>query len=153
MAGSGTVMELAQGNLSTADSEENNTTSNPPQVNLAPSGNDGDGATRWCAADGMPHWWQVDLGATYTLSRIEIDFEYPAQAMGFSYGYVVGVSGDGSTFTDAIDQTANTSTTMTQTANFPASTSGRYVRITVTPPTTTPNPTWSSFWEARVYGQ
>jgi hypothetical protein len=149
----GPIVELAQGRTATASSEENSPTANPPQVNPAPNANDANASTRWCAAGGGQAWWQVDLGASHPLSRIEIDFEYPAQAMGFSYGYVVGVSGDGSTFTDAIDQTANTSTTMTQTANFPASTSGRYVRITVTPPTTTPNPTWSSFWEARVYGQ
>jgi hypothetical protein len=70
-----------------------------------------------------------------------------------AYGYVVGVSSDGTTFTTAINQAANTSTTTTQTASFPAATSGRYVRITVTPPTTMPDATWASFWEARVFGQ
>ena len=148
----GPIVELAQGRTATASSEENNTTSNPPKVNLATSANDASATTRWCAASGGQAWWQVDLGASHPLSRIEIDFEYPTQAVGFAYGYVVGVSGDGATFTDAINQVANTSTTTTQTANFPASTSGRYVRITVTPPTTT-SATWSSFWEARVYGQ
>jgi alpha-L-fucosidase len=150
-AGGGPVVELARNRTSSADSEENNPSANPPKVNLAPSANDGDASTRWCAASGGQHWWQVDLGASHALSRVEIDFEYPAQAAGSAYGYVVGVSPDGATFTDAIDQTGNTSTTMTQSANFPPSTSGRYVRITVTPPTTTPA-TWSSFWEARVYG-
>jgi alpha-L-fucosidase len=149
----GPVVELAQGRTASADSEENNATSNPPKVNLAGSANDGSATTRWCAANGGPHYWQVDLGASHTLSRIEIDFEYPTQAMNTSYGFVVGVSNDGTTFTPAIDMSANTSVTMTQTAMFPASTQGRYVRINVTPPTTTPQATWSSFWEARVYGQ
>jgi hypothetical protein len=122
-------------------------------VNLAPSGNDGDGATRWCAADGMPHWWQVDLGATYTLSRIEIDFEYPSQAVGFPYLYVVDVSTDGTNYTPAIDQSANIDSNTTQIATFTTSPTARYVRVTVTPPDTTPNPTWASFWEARIFGQ
>jgi hypothetical protein len=151
--GGGAIVELAMGRTATADSEENNTTSNPPKVNLATSGNDGSATTRWCAASGGAHYWQVDLGASHVLSRVEIDFEYPTQAASTSYGYVVGVSPDGTTFTTAIDQSANTSTTMTQSSPFPASTSGRYVRITVTPPTTTPSATWASFWEARVFGQ
>jgi alpha-L-fucosidase len=150
--GGGAIVELARGRTATADSEENNPSSNPPKVNLAPNANDGDGATRWCAASGGQHYWQVDLGASHTLSRIEIDFEYPAQAAGAAYGYVIGVSPDGTTFATAIDQTGNTSTTMTQTAPFPAATSARHVRVTVAPPTTTPA-TWSSFWEVRIYGQ
>ena len=151
--GGGAIVELAQGRTATADSEENNTTSNPPKVNLAPGGNDGSATTRWCAASGGQHYWQVDLGASHALSRVEIDFEYPTQAANTAYGYVVAVSGDGATFTTSIDQTANASTTMTQTASFPASSTGRHVRITVIPPTTTPDATWASFWEARVFGQ
>jgi hypothetical protein len=153
MGGGGPVVELAQGRTATADSEENSPTSNPPKVNLAPNANDGSATTRWCAANGGQHYWTVDLGASHVLTRVEIDFEYPTQAAGAAYGYLVGVSPDGSTFTTAINGSANTSTTMTQSAMFPASTQGRYVRITVIPPTTTPNPTWSSFWEARVYGR
>jgi hypothetical protein len=107
--------------------------------------------TRWCAADGQPHYWQVDLGAVHVLQRVEIDFEYPTQADGESYGYVVTVSNDGTTFSAGIDQSANAATTPTQTAMFPANTSGRHVRILVTPPATSP-PTWASFWEARIYG-
>ena len=152
-AGAGPVVELARDKSATADSEENNTTSNPPKVNLAGSANDGSATTRWCAASGGQHYWQVDLGASHSLARVEIDFEYPAQAAGASYGYVIGVSPDGTTFTTALDRTTNTSTTMTQTGPLPASTTGRYVRITVIPPTTTPSATWSSFWEARIYGQ
>jgi hypothetical protein len=150
--GGGPIVELAGSKTASADSEENNTTSNPPKVNLASSGNDGLSSTRWCAANAGQHYWQVDLGATHELVRVEIDFEYPAQASGYAYGYTVGTSGDGATFTTAIDQRANTGTTMMQMAQFPAATTGRYVRITVIPPTTNPA-TWSSFWEARVYGR
>jgi hypothetical protein len=140
----GVPMELAEGQPTTAESEE---TGNP-----ADSGNDGDGATRWCAANGSPAYWQVDLGAVHTLTRIEIDFEYPPQADGSAYTYVVTVSADGTTFGAGVDRSTNTSTMMTQTANFPANTSGRHVRVDITPPTTSPSATWASFWEARIYG-
>jgi hypothetical protein len=148
--GGGPIVELAGDKTASADSEQNNPTSTPPRVNLASSGNDGDASTRWCAANGGQHYWQVDLGATHDLVRVEIDFEYPSQAAGSAYGYTIGVSSDGTTFTVAVDQSANTSTTMTQTAQFTAT--GRYVRITVIPPTTSPSATWASFWEARVFG-
>jgi alpha-L-fucosidase len=140
----GVPMELGEGQPTTAESEE---TGNP-----ADSGNDGDGATRWCAANGSPAYWQVDLGAVHTLTRIEIDFEYPPQADGAAYTYVVTVSADGTTFGAGVDRSTNTSTAMTQTANFPANTSGRHVRVDITPPTTSPSATWASFWEARIYG-
>jgi hypothetical protein len=146
----GVPMELAHDRPSTADSEENvgGTTA---RVNISENGNDGDDATRWCAANGMPHYWQVDLGAVHTLTRVEIDFEYPPQADGAAYAYVVTVSPDGTTFGPGVDRSTNTSTTATQTATFPANISGRHVRIAITPPDTSPN-TWASFWEARIYG-
>jgi hypothetical protein len=67
----------------------------------------------------------------------------------------VSVSADDSTYTTSIDESDNADTMTTQVASFPASTSARYVRITVTPPDTTDEgaPTWASFWEVRVYGQ
>jgi hypothetical protein len=147
-AGASSV-ELAHGMPTTADSEQNTSS----KMNPATSGNDGDAATRWCAADGNPHYWQVDLATAHALERVEIDFEYPTKAQGLPYLYVVSVSDDGSAFTPVIDKSANTDVTTTQTADFPALTHGRYVRISVTPPVTTPSATWASFWEARIYGE
>jgi hypothetical protein len=141
------LAELAEGQPATADSEEQNP-SNP-----APGGNDGDAETRWCANDGGPHYWTVDLGESYDLSRIEIDFEYPAQADGYAYTYVVSISTDDDTYSTSIDESTNADTMTTQVASFPASTSARYVRITVTPPDTSGSPTWASFWEVRIYGE
>jgi hypothetical protein len=122
--------------------------------------NDGDAVTRWCAAtQSVPQWWQLDLGASHALSRVEIVWEYPGQAMGHVYGYTVGVSDDAAQFPDApvIDDTANQSTAKTQITAFPAQTAGRYVRITVTslPPDTSDVPpleTWPSIDEVRVFG-
>jgi hypothetical protein len=147
MGAGGMLTELANGRSATAETEENN----DPQINLAPHGNDGMSATRWCAAEGGSNYWQVDLGAAHLLQRIEIEFEYPPQADGESYGYVVTVSNDGTTFGAGIDQSTNTQTTAMQSAMFPANISGRYVRVLVTPPSTNPA-TWASFWEARIYG-
>jgi hypothetical protein len=142
----GAAVVLLNG-TATADSYENTSGKvHPPE-----HGNDGDGTTRWCAANGSAgHYWTVDLGASHALTRFEVVWEYPSQAAGLSYRYVVGVSDDGTTFTTAIDKSANTDTMNTQLSNFPAATTGRYVRVTVTG---LPNSsTWASFWEARVFG-
>jgi hypothetical protein len=140
----GTIVELM--GAATADSEETSPTPHP-----APDGNDGSPSTRWCAANGsVGHYWTLDLGAVHLLSRFEVMWEYPSQAAGLPYGYVVSVSNDGATFTTSIDRSANTETLQTQTSDFPPSTSGRHVRITVT---TLPTRSWASFYEARVFGQ
>ena len=108
----------------------------------------------------MPVWWQLDLGAAHPLSRIEIEWEYPGQALGYVYGYTVSVSDDASQFpaTPVIDERANASTDKTQTGRFSIGTRGRYVRITVTslPPDSNDSPpfeTWASMYEVRVFGQ
>ena len=100
------------------------------------------------------HYWTLDLGAVHPLSRFEVNWEYPNQAMGLSYGYLVSVSDDGTTFTASIDRRTNTDVALTQASDFPASATRRYVRITITSlPASMPQPTWASFWEARVFGQ
>jgi hypothetical protein len=140
----GAIVQLM--GTATADSEETSPTAHP-----AVDGNDGVTTTRWCAANGtVGHYWTLDLGAVHLLSRFEVMWEYPSQATGLAYGYVVSVSNDGVTFTSSIDRSANTETLQTQTSDFPPSTSGRHVRITVT---TLPTRSWASFYEARVFGQ
>ncbi len=132
----------------TADSEQTN------PAHPASHGGDGMTATRWCAANpATGHYWTLDLGAVHPLSRFEVMWEYPTQAVGLSYGYLVSVSNDGAAFTSSIDRRTSTDVSQTQTSDFPASTSARYVRITITTlPPSTPA-TWASFWEARVFGQ
>jgi hypothetical protein len=122
--------------------------------------NDGDPTTRWCAAaQTLPQWWQLDLGDSHPLSRVEIVWENPAQASGHPYGYKIGVADDATQFPSvpAIDNTSNQSTMKTQVATFAPQTAGRYVRITVTslPPDTKDFPpleTWASIVEVRVFG-
>jgi len=143
----GPIVQLT--GTATADSEQTN------PVHPAVHGNDGMTGTRWCAANGSTgHYWTVDLGAVHTLSRFEVMWEYPNQATGLAYGYVISVSNDGTTFTTAINRTTNTDVMQTQSSDFPASTTGRHARITVVAlPASTPQPTWASFFEARVFGQ
>jgi len=106
-------------------------------------GNDGNTATRWCAANGnLNHWWKVDLGAIYSLTGTEVMWEFAR-----NYKYKVEVSTDNISWTLAVDKTKNTSSAQTQKDNFTAT--ARYIRITVTG---LPSFTWASFYEFRVFG-
>lgn len=146
---------------------EGNATASSWESDFGPGGgfhppryaNDGDLTTRWCAeVKTLPQWWQLDLGATRALSRIEIVWEYPGQALGYTYGYEIGVSDSATQFPSlpAIDNNANQSTAKTQIASFAPQTAGRYVRVTVTSlPPDMVNPdfeTWASIYEVRVFG-
>jgi Glycoside hydrolase family 2 C-terminal domain 5/F5/8 type C domain/Domain of unknown function (DUF4982) len=136
----GAGANLALGKPASADSEETG------KGNVAANGNDGSTTTRWCANDGNTgHWWQVDLGAAFSLSRSEVMWEFSGRV----YRYRVEVSSNGTTWTTVVDKTANTSTAQTQTDPFSAT--ARYVRITVTGLPASPV-TWASFFEFRVFG-
>ncbi len=151
------VVQL-DGNASASSSE--NDSSPGGGVHPARLANDGDPKTRWCAAaQTLPQWWQLDLGTSHALSRVEIVWEYPAQASGHAYGYTIGVSENAAQFPNPplIDKSANQSTAKTQIASFAPQTAGRYLRITVTslPPDTNDVPplqTWASINEVRVFG-
>jgi hypothetical protein len=143
--GTGPIVVELMG-TATADSEENTTS----QMHPATHGNDGDGTTRWCAANGNAnHYWTLDLGAVHQVTRLEVTWEYPPAAVGLPYRYRVDISSNGTTFTSSIDKTANTEVTPTQSVNFPAGTMARHVRIVVTG---LPTGGWASFFEASVYG-
>jgi len=139
------VVEL-KGNASASSSE----TANPPG-----NANDGNPLTRWCEEGRvLPVFWQLDLGTSHSLSRVELVWEYPERQF---YGYTIGASDDSTQFpaTPAIDNKNNQSTAKTQIATFPAQVSGRYLRITVTslPPNMLPMETWASLYEVRVFGR
>jgi hypothetical protein len=151
MAGNGgsgrTVVELM--GTATADSEQAWTN----EMHPATLGNDGDLATRWCAADGNAnHYWTVDLGSVHEVTRFEVTWEYPSQATGLPYLYRLDVSSNGTNFTMAVDKRANAEVTKTQSVNFPAGTMARHVRIVVTGLPQGSSPTWASFFEASVFG-
>ncbi|MEU4834726.1 discoidin domain-containing protein [Streptosporangium sp. NPDC023615] len=131
----GAATDLARGKAASADSSQSGR-----GASLA---NDGDTATRWCAADGgTGHWWQVDLGSAATLTGTEVRWEFAR-----SYGYHVSVSTDGSTWTRVADRTASTSTAQVRSDTFSAT--ARYVRITVTGLAAS---TWASIADVKVFG-
>jgi len=69
------------------------------------------------------------------------------QTNGVVYKYKIEVSSNGSTWTQVVDKTNNTSTNQTQIDTFSAS--GRYVRITVTG---LQSGSSASFYELQVLG-
>ena len=79
-------------------------------VNVAGSGkvekaeyaNDGNPDTQWCAKGGQGtsgHWWQVNLGDTYQLSMVKIQFEFENAG----YKFVLQGSVDGEHYRDLAD--------------------------------------------------
>jgi alpha-L-fucosidase len=131
----GAVTDLALSETASADSS---------QSGRGPSlANDGDTATRWCAADGSTgHWGQVDLGSAATLSGTEVRWEFAR-----NYRSQVSASADGVTWTRVADRTASTATAQVQSDAFTAT--ARYVRITVTGLAAS---TWTSIADFKVFG-
>jgi endoglucanase Acf2 len=126
---------LSQGKTATASSFQ--------AGNEVAKGNDGSLTTRWAASGAtFPQWWKVDLGASYSLSRVDINWYNSATR---SFKYKIEVSTDNVTFTTVVDKTGNTATGDTS-DSFSAT--GRYVRITVTGASAG----WASAYEFKVYG-
>jgi hypothetical protein len=104
--------------------------------------NDGDSSTRWSSAVADNQWWQVDLGATYTVNAVELNWE-----VAYASSYKIQVSSDGSTFTDVASVTLDSA--RVERTEFPATTA-RYVRVLGLIRAT---PYGLSFWDARVEGK
>jgi DNA-directed RNA polymerase subunit RPC12/RpoP len=107
------------------------------------NGNDGNFATRWCAADGnVPQWWEVDLGGAITITNTQVTWELVS-----IYQYEIKVSSDNINWTTVVDKTSNLTPAKKNSDDFSAN--GRYVRIFVTG--LQPG-TWASFFEFQVLG-
>lgn len=61
---------------------------------------DGDGSSRWSASEAADNWLQVDLGETYHVHRVAIDWEDS-----YAKGYKIQTSADGQAWTDAFTET------------------------------------------------
>ena len=102
---------------------------------------DGSSGTRWSSAHTDGQWWQVDLGSTRQVDRVEIDWE-----QAYASRYRVLTSVDGVSFTEAAD--VSLGEPGLRVTSFPAR-GARYVRVQGVTRATD----WGlSFWEARVYG-
>jgi hypothetical protein len=124
---------LSQGKPATASSTEGAGTPASAAV-------DGDAGTRWASAWSDPQWLRVDLGATSTISRVELDWE-----AAYATSFQVQVSADGSTWNPVHTTTAGTGGRQ----GFDVTGSGRYVRVHGTQRA---NGYGYSLWEFRVYG-
>ncbi|MFF7092177.1 discoidin domain-containing protein [Streptomyces rubradiris] len=124
---------LSQGKTATASSVENAGTAAGKAV-------DGDTGTRWSSAAGDDQWLQVDLGATASVSRVELDWE-----AAYGKDYKVQISGDGTTWTDLKSVTGSDGGADV----LDVSGRGRYVRMLGVHRAT---PYGYSLWEFRVFG-
>jgi YVTN family beta-propeller protein len=151
----------AAGNVSAASSALSVTTSAPPATgtNLAlnkpavtssaentsltgAQAVDGSATTRWASVQGVdPQWLQVDLGASYSISRVVLNWE-----AAYASGYSIQVSADATNWTSIYSTTTGNGALDDLTG---LSGTGRYIRMYGTARGTA----WGySLWEFEVYG-
>ncbi|WP_214110960.1 galactose-binding domain-containing protein [Acrocarpospora catenulata] len=112
---------------------------------------DGNTGTYWESQGNFPHWIQVDLGATTTVSRLVLKLPPPAAWQTRTQTLSVQGSTNGSTFTTLVNSagyTFNPATGNTVTITVP-STATRYVRLNFTGNTGWPAAQLAEF---EVYG-
>jgi beta-glucanase (GH16 family) len=132
--GAATSTNLALNKPTVTSSTENGGTPGSAAV-------DGDATTRWSSAFADPQWLYVDLGATYSLSRVRLTWEG-------AYGkdYQIQTSPDANTWTTIKTVTGNTALDNDLTG---LSGTGRYVRLYATARGTQYG---YSLYELAVYG-
>ncbi|MGI5149811.1 ThuA domain-containing protein [Plantactinospora sp. CA-294935] len=126
--------DLARGKPVTATSVE------PNSPHVAANAVDGNSGTRWGSAYGDPQSITVDLGASYPLNRVRLNWE-----TAYGRAYQIQVSPNNSSWT----QVYATTTGDGGVDDVPVSANGRYLRITGTQRATQ----WGySLWDLNVYG-
>ncbi len=108
------AVNLALNKAVTTSSNENGTMPGSLAV-------DGNGTTRWSSAFSDAQWLYVDLGATYNINRVKINWE-----AAYGRDYLVQTSANASSWTTIKTVTGNTALSNDHTG---LSGSGRYVRI------------------------
>ncbi|WP_164716771.1 RICIN domain-containing protein [Paenibacillus whitsoniae] len=104
-------------------------------------------STRWAANGAVyPSWLKVDLGASYSIERVETMFEWGNAY----YKYKIETSTDNVNWTTFSDRTGNTARPVSMGYVDSGSATARYVRITVT--AAEGGGPWPSIYEFRVYG-
>lgn len=130
---SGGGTNIALGKTATASSLENSTF---PASNAV----DGNTGTRWSSAFSDPQWLEVDLGATYNINQVVLNWE-----AAYGKAYQIQVSSDNTNWT-TIYSTSN-GVGGIETINLTGT--GRYIRMYGT---TRGTPYGYSLWEFQVYG-
>ncbi|WP_369181890.1 discoidin domain-containing protein [Streptomyces mutabilis] len=124
---------LSQGRPVTASSQENYGTPATAAV-------DGDNGTRWSSAAADPQWIRVDLGATATISHVELRWE-----AAYAKSYRIETSQNGTDWST----TYSTTTGAGGTETLNVSETARYVRMLGTARATGYG---YSLWEFKVFG-
>jgi beta-glucanase (GH16 family) len=101
---------------------------------------DGNNGTRWSSAFAASQWFQVDLGATTSISRIAINWE-----AAYAKAFTIQLSTDGSAYSQAYATTTGAGGQQ----SIPVTGSARYVRINLTQRAL--ELYGYSFWEFQVY--
>ncbi|MER7277123.1 discoidin domain-containing protein [Dactylosporangium sp. NPDC000244] len=102
---------------------------------------DGNTGTRWSSAFAASQWFQVDLGAAASVSRIDITWENA-----YAKAFAIQFSSDGSAYTQAYSTTTGPGGKQ----SIAATGTARYVRINLT--TRALAAYGYSFWEFQVFG-
>jgi len=124
---------VSQGKTATASSTENGTFPASAAV-------DGDAGTRWSSAFSDPQWIRVDLGASYAISQVVLNWE-----AAYASAYQIQTSADGTAWTTVSSTTGGTGGIQT----LAVAGTGRYVRMNGTARAT---PYGYSLFEFQVYG-
>ncbi|GAA1015198.1 glycosyl hydrolase [Acrocarpospora pleiomorpha] len=126
--------DLAQGKPVTASSTE-------AGANVAANAVDGNSATRWSSLYADPQWIQVDLGASYAINRVRLNWE-----AAYGRAYQVQTSPNGTTWTNIFSTTTGDGGV----DDLTVSGTGRYIRVNGTQRALTQY--GYSLWDLNVYG-
>lgn len=110
--------------------------------NTAAAAFDGSLSTRWESEYSDPQWIQVDLGSSFSITGVKLNWETAA-----GKDYKIQVSADGTTWNDAFTRTGGTGGI--EAITFTAPVIGRYVLMSGTARTMGYG---YSLWEFEVYG-
>lgn len=128
-----TVVNLALNKSSNASSLENGTYPSSyafdglgTNVGMDGKARDGNNVEygRWSSERSDPQWISVDLGALYNINEVKLYWE-----VANGNDYIIQVSPDGTTWTDAVTITDNPANSYIVEIPMPGGTSARYVRM------------------------
>jgi beta-glucanase (GH16 family) len=108
-----TGTNIAQGRPTTASSTEN-------AASPASAATDGNTTTRWSSAFSDPQWLQVDLGQSYNVSHVQLNWE-----AAYAKAFQIQVSSDGTNWTSCYQTTTGTGGVQDLGVNC----TGRYIRM------------------------
>ncbi|WP_155348791.1 ThuA domain-containing protein [Acrocarpospora pleiomorpha] len=127
--------DVAQGKPTTASSVESGS------AHVAANATDGNSGTRWGSAYADPQWIQVDLGQSYNITRVRLNWE-----AAFGRAYQIQTSPNGTTWTNIYSTTTGDGGV----DDVNVTGTGRYVRINGTQRALTAY--GYSLWDLNVFG-